>query len=48
MGNRSMHPVVTIDPSYVSKTLGFDVPPAKVAELLRVIGCDVDEKSFTS
>jgi phenylalanyl-tRNA synthetase beta chain len=40
-------PVVTIDPSYVSKTLGFDVPSAKVAELLRVIGCDVDEKSFT-
>jgi phenylalanyl-tRNA synthetase beta chain len=40
-------PLVTIDPSYVSKTLGFDVPSAKVAELLRVIGCDVDEKSFT-
>jgi phenylalanyl-tRNA synthetase beta chain len=40
-------PLVTIDPSYVSKTLGFDVPAAKVAELLRVIGCDVDEKSFT-
>jgi phenylalanyl-tRNA synthetase beta chain len=40
-------PLVTIDPSYVSKTLGFDVPRAKVAELLRVIGCDVDEKSFT-
>ena len=40
-------PLVSIDPYYVSKTLGFDVPPAKVAELLRVIGCDVDEKSFT-
>jgi len=40
-------PLVTIDPSYVSKTLGFEVPPTKVAELLRVIGCDVDEKSFT-
>ena len=40
-------PLVTIDPSYVSKTLGFDVPAAKVAELLRVVGCDVDEKSFT-
>jgi phenylalanyl-tRNA synthetase beta chain len=40
-------PLVTIDPYYVSKTLGFDVPPAKVAEFLRVIGCDVDEKSFT-
>ena len=40
-------PLVTIDPYYVSKTLGFDVPAAKVAELLRVVGCDVDEKSFT-
>jgi phenylalanyl-tRNA synthetase beta chain len=40
-------PLVTIDPAYVSKTLGFDVPAKKVAEVLRVIGCDVDEKSFT-
>ena len=40
-------PLVTIDPAYVSKTLGFDIPASKVAELLRVIGCDVDEKSFT-
>ncbi len=39
--------LVTIDPQYVSKTLGFDVPAAKVAEILRVVGCDVDEKSFT-
>jgi phenylalanyl-tRNA synthetase beta chain len=40
-------PLITIDPSYISKTLGFDVPATKVAELLRVIGCDVDEKTFT-
>jgi phenylalanyl-tRNA synthetase beta chain len=40
-------PLVTIDPAYVSKTLGFDIPARKVAELLRVIGCDVDEKNFT-
>jgi len=40
-------PLVTIDPAYVSKTLGFDVPSSKVAELLRLVGCDVDEKSFT-
>lgn len=39
--------LVKIDPQYVSKTLGFDVPTAKVAEILRVVGCDVDEKSFT-
>ena len=40
-------PLLTIDPSYVSKILGFEIPPIKVAELLRVVGCDVDEKSFT-
>ena len=40
-------PTVTIDPAYISKILGFEVPAPKVAEVLRVIGCDVDEKSFT-
>jgi phenylalanyl-tRNA synthetase beta chain len=40
-------PLVTIDPSYVSKTLGFEIPAKQIADLLRVIGCDVDEKSFT-
>ncbi|MFM1985240.1 MAG: hypothetical protein RLZZ295_406 [Actinomycetota bacterium] len=40
-------PTVTIDPAYISKILGFEVPAAKVAEVLRVIGCDVDEKNFT-
>jgi len=40
-------PLVTIHPSYVSKTLGFEIPAKQVAELLRVVGCDVDEKSFT-
>lgn len=39
-------PIVTINPTYVSKTLGFEIAPTKIAELLRVIGCDVDEKSF--
>jgi phenylalanyl-tRNA synthetase beta chain len=40
-------PLVTIDPTYVSGILGFEVPAKQVAELLRSIGCDVDEKSFT-
>jgi phenylalanyl-tRNA synthetase beta chain len=39
-------PIVTIDPHYISKVLGFEISPPKVAEILRVIGCDVDEKSF--
>ena len=38
---------VTIDPGYISKTLGFEVPAAQVAQLLRTVGCDVDETTFT-
>ncbi len=40
-------PVVTIDPAKISTILGFDIAPKKIAELLRIIGCDVDEKSFS-
>ena len=40
-------PLVTIDPAKISKILGFDVSAEKVAEVLRLIGCDVDEKTFT-
>jgi len=39
-------PIVTIDPQYISKVLGLEISPSKVAEVLRIIGCDVDEKSF--
>ena len=39
-------PIVTIDPHYISKVLGLEISPSKVAEVLRIIGCDVDEKSF--
>ena len=39
-------PIVKIDPDYISKVLGFEISPSKVAEVLRIIGCDVDEKSF--
>ncbi len=35
-----------LDPAYVSKTLGVTLEPSKVAEILRVVGCYVDEKSF--
>jgi len=39
-------PVVKIDPTSISKILGFEVPNAEVARILRLIGCDVDEKSW--
>jgi phenylalanyl-tRNA synthetase beta chain len=39
-------PVVKIEPSHISKILGFEVPSTEVARILRLIGCDVDEKSW--
>jgi len=39
-------PLLMLDPAYISRTLGLDIAPAKIAELLRSIGCDVDEKTF--
>ena len=40
-------PLVTMDPTYVTRILGFEVTSKKTAEILRGIGCDVDEKTFT-
>ena len=45
-GEPRFSPVVKLDPAYVSRILGFEIAPAKVAEILRTIGCDVDEKTF--
>jgi phenylalanyl-tRNA synthetase beta chain len=45
-GEPRFAPVVKLDPSYVSRTLGIDVAPTKIAEVLRTIGCDVNEKTF--
>ncbi len=39
-------PVVRLDPVFISRTLGFEISPSKIAEVLRTIGCDVDEKTF--
>lgn len=39
-------PIVTIDPAKISTILGFEISSKKTAEVLRIIGCDVDEKSF--
>ena len=40
-------PVVSIDPTKISAILGIEISSKKVAEVLRLIGCDVDEKSFS-
>jgi len=39
-------PVVKLDPAFITRTLGVEIPPSKIAEVLRTIGCDVDEKTF--
>jgi len=39
-------PVIKLDPSYISKILGLEISPAEVARVLRIVGCDVDEKTF--
>jgi phenylalanyl-tRNA synthetase beta chain len=39
-------PLLMLDPSYISRILGLEIAPAKIAELLRIVGCDVDEKIF--
>ena len=46
-GEPKFVPVINLDPAYISNTLGLEVSPAKIARVLRVIGCDVDEKSFS-
>ena len=46
-GEPKFSPTVQIDPTYISRVLGIDVPSEKIAEVLRTIGCDVEEKSFT-
>jgi phenylalanyl-tRNA synthetase beta chain len=38
---------ITMDPDYVSKVLGFTVSAKDVAQHLRTVGCEVDEKSFS-
>ena len=46
-GEPKYAPVVKLDPAYISKILGLEVAPAEIARVLRVIGCDVDERTFT-
>jgi phenylalanyl-tRNA synthetase beta chain len=45
-GEPKFAPVIKLDPSYISKILGLEISPAEVARVLRIVGCDVDEKTF--
>ena len=39
-------PLIDLDPGFIPKVLGLDISAKEIARVLRVIGCDVDEKSF--
>ena len=39
-------PVIKLDPAFIPKILGMEVSAQEIARVLRIIGCDVDEKSF--
>jgi phenylalanyl-tRNA synthetase beta chain len=39
-------PLIDLDPKFIPKLLGLEITPAEIARVLRIVGCDVDEKSF--
>jgi phenylalanyl-tRNA synthetase beta chain len=45
-GQAKYAPLVMVDPSYISATLGIDLSPSEIAGHLRSVGCDVDESIF--
>ena len=45
-GQPRFSPVVKVDHAYIYRILGVEISPAKIAEVLRTIGCDVNEKTF--
>ena len=45
-GQPRFAPAVKLDPTYVSRTLGFDISASTIAQVLRTVGCDVNEKTF--
>lgn len=46
-GEPKYAPVIKLDPAFIPKLLGLEVSAKEIARVLRVIGCDVDEKTFT-
>jgi phenylalanyl-tRNA synthetase beta chain len=45
-GEPRYSPVVTLNPAYVASVLGIEITPSEIANHLRSVGCDVDEKTF--
>ena len=45
-GEPRFSPVIDLDPTYIPRLLGFDIAWPEIARNLRIIGCDVDDKTF--
>jgi phenylalanyl-tRNA synthetase beta chain len=45
-GEPRYSPVIALDATYIPRLLGFDIAWSEIAGYLRIIGCDVDEKTF--
>lgn len=37
---------ITLDPKYISQTLGFEIAPPQIIAQLTLVGCNVDKKTF--
>ena len=45
-GEPKYSPIINLDPTFIPKVLGLEVSKGEIARILRVIGCDVYEKTF--
>jgi phenylalanyl-tRNA synthetase beta chain len=46
VGKPKYAPLIDLDPDFIPKLLGLEISPSEIARVLRIIGCDVDEKTF--
>ena len=46
VGEPKYAPLIDLDPDFIPKLLGLEISPSEIARVLRIIGCDVDEKTF--
>ena len=46
VGKPKYAPLIDLDPDFIPKLLGLEISAKEIARVLRIIGCDVDEKTF--
>jgi phenylalanyl-tRNA synthetase beta chain len=45
-GEPRYSPVIKLDPAFIPKLLGMEIAAPEIARILRIVGCDIDEKTF--